>query len=86
MSDKISTKQDQAVSVGDIEWRDPEIDPPPTGRKLYLLTPGEVAVIGNWSPEYIGWQNLFRIPQSIRDKKWRGTEYERRIKDEGARK
>ena len=52
------------------EWRDPDVDPPPIGSKVQLLTHTGIAIHGKWYPEgrFIGWAPLLKIPPSIKAK------------------
>lgn len=40
--------------------------PPPTGRKLVLLTQERTCVVGKWQAGMIGWMELPRIPDSLK--------------------
>lgn len=37
-----------AATSHDVYWRNPAIDPPPRGTKLWLLTSGGVSIVGSW--------------------------------------
>lgn len=50
---------------GSVYWRDPVEYPPPTGRKLLLLTEGGVAVIGIWHKQG-GYQAWSPLPKRIK--------------------
>lgn len=50
---------------GSVYWRDPAEHPPPTGRKLLLLTEGGVAVIGIWHNQG-GYQAWSPLPKRIK--------------------
>lgn len=50
-------------------WQDPDLNPPPRGCKLHLLTTGLVAVHGEWADGiYVAWTWLPKIPQELKDK------------------
>ena len=58
------------VETADVAaWKDPSEEPPPTGKKLLLLTPYGVACLGHWNAEqFIGWAPLPRIPKRLKEK------------------
>lgn len=61
---------DENLEVGGTFWLDPDENPPPRGCKVFLLTRGQIAVIGQWSDDCIGWHPLLKIPHSIKSKLW----------------
>lgn len=51
------------------KWIDPDDEPAPTGRKLFILTIGGVATVGNWDADYcVAWAPLLTVPPKIRAK------------------
>lgn len=47
-------------------WRDPDIDPPPRGETLQLLTYNRQQVKGVWNDtDYAAWAPLLKVPESI---------------------
>jgi hypothetical protein len=53
-------------ATGEVYWRDPDIEPPPTATKLLLLTPGGTAVIGHWAHWCVAWSPLPRVPVELK--------------------
>jgi hypothetical protein len=54
--------------AGECYWRDPSEYPPPLGIKMMLLNPDGVATIGQWTPWFIAWAALPKVPRSIKEK------------------
>lgn len=52
--------------AGDAYWRLPAENPPPGGVKLWLLTPGGVAVAGVWSEWFIAWSPLPKMSPAVK--------------------
>lgn len=50
----------------EIEFIDADDKPPPTDRKLLLLTRTGVAIIGKWDEGCIGWLPLPKIPAKLK--------------------
>jgi hypothetical protein len=51
------------------EWLDADEYPPPTGKKIMLLTDCGIACIGHWyQPGFIAWSPLPKIPKNIKSK------------------
>lgn len=44
----MSENRNMPAASGEVYWRDPDIEPPPRGKKLLILTSGGVAAIGDW--------------------------------------
>lgn len=59
-----STRPDRATASG---WRKIWIDPPPRGRKLYLLTKGRTATVGEWSDDCLAWAPLFTLDDELNE-------------------
>lgn len=50
-------------------WRDPDIEPPPLGVKLNLLSKYGVASYGSFQAGFhVGWDYCMKIPESIKQK------------------
>jgi hypothetical protein len=53
-------------------WRLPEVDRPPGGAKMLLLTPGGVCVIGTWDDWCVAWSPLpsltLEVKQRLRER------------------
>jgi len=49
-----------SATPGEVYWREPEQQAPPTGKKVLLLTRGGVAVIGLWTKNggFVAWSPL----------------------------
>ncbi len=50
------------------EWQDPAHNPPPTAKKILLLTYTGSACIGCWDVGFIAWAPLPKIPNTIKNK------------------
>jgi hypothetical protein len=44
----MSENKNMPAASGEVYWRYPDIEPPPRGRKLLILTSGGVAAMGDW--------------------------------------
>ena len=62
MSDPLHPTSDEWVMF------DPDIDPPPTGVHLLLLTPGGVLVTGFWNDCFLAWAYKPKVPASVKNK------------------
>lgn len=61
------TEKVPTTAVG--QWRNPDVEPPPTNTKLNLLTKYGIAQYGFFIPEYhIGWDYCLKIPAEIKRK------------------
>ena len=50
-------------------WRDPDVEPPPRGVKLNLLSKYGSAAYGTFQPDvHIGWDYCMKVPESIKRK------------------
>lgn len=51
--------------VGSVIWRDPRVDPPPLGVRLFLLTRFGVCIQGNWYEEgqFAAWSPFPDTPE-----------------------
>lgn len=60
---------DRQVTAEVAYWRDPEVDPPPTGNIL-LLTRGGVLVSGRWRDDggFVAWAPKPKVPEAIKRK------------------
>lgn len=58
------SRPDRAAVTG---WRKPWIDPPPKGRKLFILTKGRIATIGHWGKDCCAWAPLFNVDDELND-------------------
>lgn len=58
----MSENRNMPAASGEVYWRDPDIEPPPRGRKLLILTSGGVAVFGDWMDDsnFVAWSPLPR--------------------------
>lgn len=54
--------------AGDTFWKLPSDEAPPRNRKLLILTPGGVVVLGHWSNWAVAWAPLPKIPSNIKTK------------------
>lgn len=54
--------------VGNVPWRNPRVEPPPLGVKLFLLTAENIGIIGKWEDEarYCGWREMFDVPDDVK--------------------
>lgn len=61
---------DRFVSSSDPEWRDPDVDPPPPGAQVFLLTEGGVLVRGPYVKDagYLAWYPFFKKPEWLKQK------------------
>lgn len=57
---------DQAIETSAVYWLNPAKNPPPIGKKIFLLTGGKIAVVGQWSDDCLGWHPLFKIPEDLK--------------------
>jgi len=59
----VSDNKVMPAIAGAVYWRYPEIDAPPRGVKLLLLTSGGIACLGDWRDDsnLVAWSPLPRI-------------------------
>jgi hypothetical protein len=62
--------------AGEAVWKLPSDEQPPRSKKLLLLSPGGVVVIGHWADWAVAWAPLPKIPQPIKDKLYERLEKE----------
>lgn len=60
------------VVTNDVTWKNPEVEPPPRGRKINVLTIGGIAIQAYWSDRakkdgFIAWYPLIDVPDWARD-------------------
>lgn len=53
---------------GTATWRLPEVDRPPGGAKMLLLTPGGVCVIGTWDSWCVAWAPLPDLTPEVKER------------------
>ena len=58
------------VTALEPEWRNPDVDPPPRGSTIWMLTRGGIGVRGTWSDDgsYLAWSPMPAMPQWLKDK------------------
>lgn len=56
----MSDSKNLGAASGEVFWRDPAKQPPPSGAKLLVLTSGGVAVISDWTDKsnFVAWSPL----------------------------
>lgn len=52
--------------VGTIYWLDPLTNPPPSGR-IFILTKGNVPMVGKWGDDCKAWQYIFKLPAHMKN-------------------
>jgi hypothetical protein len=60
-------------ATGEVYWRDPDSEPPPTATKLLLLTPGHTCVVGHWAHWCVAWSPMPKKPDWLRQKMLAGV-------------
>jgi hypothetical protein len=63
--------------AGRAEWRDPQIQTPPGGAKVLLLSSAGVCVVGTWAEWAMAWAPLPKMPDWLKDrvtKRWTGSQ------------
>ncbi len=61
---------DRHVTGPVAEWQDPEVNPPPMGSSMLLLTEGMTLVIGTWRIDggFVAWAPKPKIPPQLKRK------------------
>lgn len=54
------------LAIEEPAWHHPDDSPPPKGTKLQLLTPGGIAVYGQWESWAVAWAPLLKVPQALK--------------------